>query len=549
MKHTFIFACLLTIAGAVPAQQQFTHADSLRGDLRPARTCYDVTFYDLDIKVDPTSHKVEGSNTIHFRVKEDFKTLQLDLFQNMMIDAVTWQGQALTYRRDGDAFFVDFPSTVKAGGMEALKVQYGGTPTEAARAPWDGGFVWKKDGNGKPWVGVACEGTGASLWWPCKDHLGDEPDSLRIAVTAPMGLKAVCNGNLRNVRDINPQWTRWEWFVSYPINSYNVTVNIADYAHIHDTYTNASGTHDLDYYVLAANEAKAKEQFKQVNPMLTVFEQYFGEYPFWKDGYALVETPYLGMEHQGAIAYGNHYRPGYDGYDPLDLKFDYIVIHESGHEWWGNSVSCSDHAELWIHEGFCTYSEAVYVEALWDRATANRYLMSQRGNIVNKDPIVGPLGVNFNNWTGSDMYYKGAWMLHTLRNAVNDDKLWWQTLRSFAIDFRIKNTNTNEVIAYLSQKLGKDYSWLFDEYLRHAKPPTLEYRLKKKGTTTELTARWATANAAFALPITVFAKSGEVRLPVTTSFQKFKVDVPVEQFKIDYVSWYGYAKDLDKKSK
>lgn len=547
MKHPLILASLLFCAATAFGQKTFTRADSLRGDLRLARTCYDVTFYDLDIKVDPTARRVEGKNSVHFRVIQDFKTLQLDLFKNMNIDAVTWKGQALPYRREEDAFFVDFPSTVKAGSNEALVIQYGGAPVAAARAPWDGGFVWKKDSNGKPWVGVACEGTGASLWWPCKDHLGDEPDSMRIAVTAPMGLKAICNGNLRGVRDINPEWSRWEWFVSYPINSYNVTVNIADYAHIHDTYTNASGTHDLDYYVLAPNEAKAREQFKQVKPMLEVYERFFGEYPFWKDGYALVETSYLGMEHQGAIAYGNHYRPGYDGYDPLDLKFDYIVIHETGHEWWGNSVSCSDHAELWIHESFCTYGEAVYVEAMWDRATATRYLMSQRGSIVNQDAIVGPLGVNFNDWAGSDMYYKGSWMLHTLRNAVNDDQLWWQTLRSFAIDFRLKNTNTNEIIAYFNQKLGKDYTWLFDEYLRHAKPPVLEYKLKKKGTTTEFTAKWTTANAGFALPLTVFTKEGSTRLNLTTSFQKFKIDVPVEAFKIDYTTWYGFAKDLNKK--
>jgi aminopeptidase N len=559
MKHLLILSFLLFAATCAytqasfsqraTSQSAFTRADSLRGALRPERTCYDVTFYDLDIKVDPSTHKIEGSNSIYFNVNQDFKRIQLDLFENMAIDAVLWKDEELPYQRDGDAFFVDFPATVKAGSREALKIKYSGVPTEAKRAPWDGGFVWKKDGNGKHWVGVACEGTGASLWWPCKDHLGDEPDSLRIAVTAPAGLKAVCNGNLRSVRDIDPQWSRWEWFVSYPINSYNVTVNIADYAHIHDTYTNETGDHDLDYYVLVANEAKAREQFKQVKPMLAVFEQYFGDYPFWKDGYALVETPYLGMEHQGAIAYGNHYRPGYDGYDPLNLKFDYIVIHESGHEWWGNSVSCSDHAELWIHEGFCTYSEAVYVEALWDRPMAERYLMSQRGNIVNQDAIVGPLDVNFNNWAGSDMYYKGAWMLHTLRNAVNDDALWWKTLRSFAIDFRIKNTNTNEVIAYFNQKLGKDYTWLFDEYLRHAKPPILAYKLKKKGTATEVTCHWIAANADFALPVTAYTKTASVRLPVTTTPQKFKVDVPIDQFKFDYVSWYGLTKDLNKAKK
>lgn len=547
MKHVFLGAVALLSSVVGYGQASFTHADSLRGALRPERTCYDVRFYDLDVKVDPIGRSVTGSNTIHFDVMQDFKTLQVDLFENMNITNVLYEGKSLTYRRDEGAVFIDFPEVVKMPGKGMLRIEYTGTPQAAARAPWDGGFVWRQDAEGKPWVGVACEGTGASLWWPNKDHLSDEPDSMRIAVTAPAGLKAICNGVLRGVKEIDTQWTQWDWFVSYPINNYNVTVNIANYAHIRDTFVNASGVHDLDYYVLPANEAKARKHFEQVKPMLRVFEKHFGEYPFWKDGYGLVETSYLGMEHQGAIAYGNHYRVGYDGYDPLDLKFDYIVIHESGHEWWGNSVSCKDHAELWIHESFCTYSEAVYVEALWDREMADRYLISQRRNVVNQTPMVGPLDVNYGNWVGSDIYYKGAWMLHTLRNAVGDDGLWWKTIRDFAVDFRLKNTSTDVIVAYFNDKLGKDYTWLFDEYLRHAAAPVLEYKLKKKKKQTQVTCRWVAANADFKLMVPVVTAEGRSIIAPTTEWQKFTVDVPMDKFKVDVTTWYGFVKDLGKK--
>lgn len=537
----FSLMALLTTCGIAYGQAgKFTHADSLRGSLRPERTCYDVTFYDLNVKVDPATQRISGSNAIHFQTLKDFTTLQVDLFENMLIDAITWEGETLAYRRDANAVWVEFPTPVKAPRQGKLIVAYSGAPTVAARAPWDGGFVWKKDSQGKPWVGVACEGTGASLWWPNKDHLSDEPDSMRITITAPIGLKAVANGNQRSVRDLNTEWTQTEWFVSYPINNYNVTVNIADYVQIRDTFHNASGIHDLDYYVLRENEAKARKQFEQVKPMMRVYERHWGEYPFWRDGYALVETPYLGMEHQGAIAYGNHYLPGYDGYDPLGLKFDYIVIHETGHEWWGNSVSCKDHAELWIHESFCTYGEAVYVEALWDKETAIRYLLNQRGNITNLTPVVGPLGVNFNDWAGSDMYYKGAWMLHTLRNQVHDDTLWWNTLHDFAVEFRLKNTDTQEVVAWWNERLGKDYTWLWREYLYHAKPPVLVYEAKAKGNKTQIKCKWEAAEPNFQLRVPVALEDGtwEMIQPTTTQ-QKFMVAVPVDKLKFDGTTWYG----------
>lgn len=548
LLRTTAAALLLLCTGLHALGQAFTRADTLRGSLRHERTCYDVTFYDLWVKVDPATQRISGSNIIRFKAMEDFETMQVDLFDNLNVDGIRFLGQELTYQRVEQAIFVHLPREVEAGTETSIEILYSGSPTAAARAPWDGGFVWKKDPQGKPWVGVACEGTGASLWWPCKDHLSDEPDSMRITVVAPIGLKAVANGVQRSVRDLDTQWTQTEWFVSYPINNYNVTLNIADYVHFADTFHNASGTHDLDYYVLRANEQKARKQFEQVKPMMRVYERFFGEYPFWRDGYALVETPYLGMEHQGAIAYGNHYLPGYDGFDPLGLKFDYIIIHETGHEWWGNSVSCRDHAELWIHEGFCTYGEAVYVEALWGKETAIRYLVNQRANILNATPIVGPLGVNFNAWSGSDMYYKGAWMLHTLRHQVGDDALWWAALRDFALAFRLRNTDTGEVIAWWNQRLGKDYTWLFREYLYAAKPPVFVYEPKAKGDKTQLKYKWEATEPGFqaAVPITLADGSVQVLKP-TTTFQKVLLNVPLAQLQIDGTTWYGKVRNLKKK--
>lgn len=548
MKQTILWALAVLLSASLVDAQPFTRADSLRGALRPERTCYDVFFYDLEVKVDPERQRISGYNDIHFTAMQNFSTLQVDLFENMLVDAIEYEGKALQYRREFDAIFVDFPEEVRAPHQGILRVKYSGAPQVASRPPWDGGFVWKKDNNGKPWIGVACEGTGASLWWPNKDYLGDEPDSMRISIIHPIGLKAVANGNQRDVRDLDTKWTRTEWFVSYPINNYNVSVNIADYYHWNEKYTNASGTHDLDYYVLTYNEDKARKQFAQVKPMMEVYEKRFGEYPFWDDGYALVETPYLGMEHQGAIAYGNKYLPGYAGFDALGLGFDYIIIHETGHEWWGNSVSCKDHAELWIHETFCTYSEAVYVEELWDYATMVRYLKSQRPSITNKTPIVGPLEVNFNNWRGSDMYYKGSWMLHTLRSHVNDDALWWKSLKDFAEAFKLKNTDTEEVIAWWNKALGKDYTWLWREYLYHASPPTLVYKLKKKGNKTQIKCKWEAGEADFRLPVGIRNGSNDdVMIRPTTKWQKFTVPIDFDSFKFNKDNWYGYTRNLAKK--
>jgi aminopeptidase N len=546
-KAVSLLLAMLALAGSATAQEySFNRGDTLRGKLLPERTCFDVRWYDLEIKVDPAAQTISGRNVIRFTATTDFDKMQLDLFKEMHVDRIEMEGKECTYGREYNAVFVDLPRQVRANETAEITVFYGGAPHVAVRAPWDGGFVWSRDKAGKPWVGVACEGTGASLWWPCKDHLSDEPDSMRIATIVPDGLMSVSNGNLREKRLHSPGWTLWDWRVTYPINSYNVTVNIADYVQLHDTYTNASGTHDLDYYVLSANKALAEKQFQQVKPMMECYEQHFGEYPFWRDGYALVETPYLGMEHQGAIAYGNKYKKGYDGLDLMGLGFDYIIIHETGHEWWGNSVSTDDHAELWIHESFCTYAEAVYVECRWDEATAENYMMGHRMNIANIDPIVGPRDVNFEDHASSDMYYKGAWMLHSLRHMLDTDEQWFGALHDFATEFRMKVTNTNEVINWWSAKTGRDLGPFFRQFLYHKNPPRLEYKVKGKGKKVKFSYRWVADEEGFDMPIRVLLDDERSeRLYPTAEWQKATLVVEPGKFAVDNRHFYHLSKSLD----
>lgn len=487
----FIISFILFFHGTNFAQ--FTRQDSLRGTLSPIRACYDVTFYDLKLKVIPTAQTIEGSNTIHYKATTDFKKMQVDLFANMQIVNISQNDKPLKFTREGNAVFINFVENQKKGKANSIKIDYRGKPQIAKNPPWDGGFTWKKDPNGKDWIVVSCEGVGASLWFPNKDHLSDEPDSVRINVAVPKGLTCVSNGNLRSAKELkadlqmvdNKQlneikslpYTEFEWFVSYPINNYNMTLNIADYANFKDVYTAQDGEKlDLDYYVLKPNLEKAKKHFQQVKPMLACYEKYFGKYPFWKDGYALVETPYWGMEHQSAVAYGNNYKMN-------EYGFDFIIIHESGHEYFGNSVSCNDHAEMWIHESFTTYMEALYVECTQGYEKSIKYLEKQKTGIRNGEALIGPLCVNYPQ-PDSDIYYKGTWMLHTLRNVVNDDKIWFEALKEVATKFKIKNVTTEQIIECFNQKTGKNLSPYFDMYLRTKHLPTLQYQLTPKNNNT-----------------------------------------------------------------
>ena len=500
--------------------QPFSRSDSLRGTLNKFRSVYDVTFYDLNLKVNPEQKSISGANAIHYTVLQDFKKIQVDLFANMHIDSVTTENHKLSFEREGDAVFIDFPSSQQKGTKGVIKVYYGGNPIVAERPPWDGGFVWQKDANGTDWVGVACEGIGASLWWPNKDHLSDEPDSMRITCAVPDGLMCVANGNLIHTEKLKEGYRSFTWSVQYPINNYNVSLNIADYAHIQDVYHSADGEAlALDYYVLKYNEAKAKEHFTQVHEMLACFEKSYGQYPFWDDGYALVETPYWGMEHQGAIAYGNDYQNN-------EFGFDFIIIHESAHEYWGNSISVNDHAEMWIHEAFTTYAEALYLECKDDYPTAIRYLLTQKSKIQNKQVILGPLGVNYGGWEDADMYYKGTWMLHSIRNTLNNDTLWHATIKKLYQHFAYKHVNTEDIISYMSKATGYDLQPIFDLFLHYTEIPKLEYRIRKarKGKYT-LEYRWNTSVEGFNMGMKYHDANGESNVIYPTdSWQQVTID-------------------------
>lgn len=492
--------------------QEFTLADTLRGTLSEMRSCYDVTYYNLNLNVDVEKKSLEGFNDIHFKTDADFDSIQVDLFANMEVDSIVFEDSQLQFSRIYDALFVSFPREVKKGESGVLSVYYHGQPTIAKNAPWDGGFVWKEDSNGKPWVGVACEGTGASLWWPNKDHLSDEPDSMRIACTVPNEVMCVANGNLFEKND-GENSTEWVWKVVNPINNYNVTLNIADYAHFDSIHVSANGdTLALDYYVLPENLEKAKKQFLEVHQMMNCFEDAFGQYPFYEDGYALVETPYLGMEHQSAIAYGNKYMPGYLGRHPSDMDFDYIIIHETGHEWWGNSVSMKDVADMWIHESFCTYSEAVYVECRYGYDKMLEYLLYQRNFINNRSPIYGIYGLNHEG-NGGDMYYKGSWMIHTFRNVLNNDSLFRSILKGIAQEFKHRTVDGEEIIGYINTRTKYDYTPFFDQYLKYADVPVLEYRWNNKN----LDLRWNAEAKGFRMPMIYSSGDSEKRVLITNS--------------------------------
>ncbi len=541
MKKNYFLAiiCFLLIFSSDLLAQQFSRADSLRGTLNKFRSVFDVTYYELDLRIIPEQRFIQGSNTIHYNVVNDFTKIQLDLFANMQIDSILFGGQSLEFNREGDAFYVDFPSIQKKGEIGILTVYYNGNPTVAERPPWDGGFVWQEDSLSRPWIGVACEGIGASLWWPNKDHLSDEPDSMLISLRVPEGLMAVSNGNLREKTELDNNYTQFAWFVSYPINNYNVTVNIAEYAHIHDTYKSGTGkVLDLDYYVLSYNEDKARKHFKQVNEMLACFEQSYGPYPFWEDGYALVETPYWGMEHQGAIAYGNEYQNN-------EFGFDFIIVHESAHEYWGNSISVNDHAEMWIHEAFTTYAEALYLECRDDYETAVAYLMSQKPNIKNKLPVLGPMGVNYSGWEDADMYYKGSWMLHSMRNTIDDPALWHETIKDLYQEFALSHPTSSDVIAFMSKATGYNLNPIFELFLTTTVVPQLEYRIKKEKGKRYLEYRWNTPVEGFnmGMKYQVGDQSQEIIYP-TNEWQNVPLEGKVKAIEFDHESFYFEAKEV-----
>jgi aminopeptidase N len=520
MKNIILSSLLIIGFQRLTAQETFTRKDSLHGGLRPERTCFDVKRYDLNIKINPDDKSIVGYNEITFKAVENTSKIQIDLFENMKIDSIVFNAKKLTYKREFNAVFVNFETALLQNSEHKLRFYYSGKPLAAKRAPWDGGFVWKKDSKGNPWVGVAVQGTGASLWYPVKDSQSDEPDfGASIKVAVPNGLMNVSNGRFIGSEDLKNGYTRWDWEVKSPINTYDIIINIGDYVHFGEKYKGL----DLDYYVLRENEAIAKIQFEEVKPMMDCFQSKFGEYPFKEDGYKLIESSYLGMEHQSAVAYGNKFNKGYLGDDlsgtGVGLLFDYIIIHESGHEWFGNSITSKDIADMWIHEGFTCYSETVYLECQYDYDKAMTYVNGQANNVQNDSPIIGKYGVN--NEGSGDMYYKGSLMLNTLRHVINDDTKWWKIILDYSNTYRHKIIDTETVIAFFNKASGMNLTPIFNQYLRHTTIPTLEIQKNKS----KIKYRWITNVENFEMPIDIVLNGEKIRLQATNNWKTsgFKV--------------------------
>jgi aminopeptidase N len=475
----FLFTGFATIA---QNNLNFTEDEFLRGSITPEREWWDLVYYHLNIDVNPDEKYIAGSNTVGFKAVAAGEVMQIDLQPPLKIEKITHKGEDLSYKKKGtNAYMVLFDKSPEKGVYNEITVHYSGKPKEAIRAPWDGGFSWKKDNNGKHFVATSCQGLGASVWWPNKDHMYDEVDSMLISVTHTRDLMNVSNGRLRSTDETDSTRTT-HWYVDNPINNYGVNVNIGDYVHFGEKYPGENGELDLDYWVLRENLEKAKEQFKQTPMMMKAFEHWFGPYPFYKDGFKLVEVPYLGMEHQSSVTYGNKYQNGYLGRDlsgtGQGLKFDFIIIHEAGHEWFANSITYKDIADMWIHESFTAYSENLYLDYHFGKEASADYVIGTRANIQNDKPIIGRY--NLNRRGSGDMYYKGANMLHTLRHLVDDDEKWRSMLRDMNKEFYHKTVNSRQVENFLSRKSGKDLSAFFNQYLRTTKIPTLEYEYDGK---------------------------------------------------------------------
>nr|WP_295927275.1 M1 family metallopeptidase [uncultured Dyadobacter sp.] len=508
--------CLLTISiHAFSQKKEFTHADTLRGSITPERAWWDLSYYHLNVRPNEKDSTLSGSTLIAYKVIKPNQTIQVDLQEPLLITKVVQDGESLSFRRDGNAFFITLKKKQEAGKAEAIEVFYAGKPRLAKRPPWDGGVQWVPDGKGNTIISTSCQGLGASVWWPCKDHMYDEPDSMLISITVPKKLMDVSNGVLRSVVENNDDSHTFNWFVKNPINNYGVNMNVANYVSWKETFKGEKGDLQLSYYVLPQNLEAAKKQFKQAPSMLKAFEHWFGPYPFYEDGYKLVEVPYLGMEHQSSVTYGNDYKMGYRGRDLSNtgwgLKWDFIIIHESGHEWFANNITYKDVADMWVHESFTNYSENLYTEYYFGKQAGADYVIGTRELIANDIPIVGVYGVNQEG--SKDMYYKGGNMLHTIRQIVNDDEKWRQILRGLNKTFYHQTVDGSQIEQYMSEHAGKDLSKVFDQYLRDVRIPVLEYAFGGKG----LQYRWINTVENFEMPVKIKLASGKEELLLPTN--------------------------------
>jgi aminopeptidase N len=511
---------------AAPVAKEPTHSDLLLGAYGPYRANNDLLFYHLDLRVDPDKKFISGTNTIRFKMLQDGTRIQLELYPTMQIDKILMGKTELKYDRDDGTFFVNFPKTLQTGHTYSIDVHYSGSPTETGRF---GCFTFKKDPAGHPWINTACEGTGAYVWWPNKEQWRDEPqEGMLITVAVPNNLMDVSNGKFIGKKDLGDGYTRWDWRVHYPINNYDVALNIGNYVHFGDKFQDLP----LDYYVLPEDMDGAKRQFAQVPGMMKAYYHYLGEYPFKKDGFKLVDVPYSGMEHQSAVAYGNHFANGYLNRDwtgvGISPRFDFIIIHESGHEWFGNAITAADKSDMWIHEGWTTYLESLYVEYTYGYDDAMKYLNAYKKKVKNDRPIIVPRGVN--DEPSQDQYFKGTLFINTLRSIVNDDAKWWPMLRGYYQKYKYQNIMTEDIISYFNQQTGMDLTPVFDQYLRHTAIPTLELKFDDAGGAVQY--RWVTDEKAFAMPIRVGSKDHWETIHPTTEWQTMKTPLTKEQFDV-----------------
>ena len=523
------FVVLLLISGNLAGQslfdghENFTRQDTLRGSITTERAWWDLNYYHLDITVNPKTQYIKGKNTIHYTILNSYQTLQIDLQSPMKLTKAIQDGKKLEVRSDGNAHFIKLKKAQnRIGSVELIEIFYEGKPREAINAPWDGGISWEKDSNGVDFIASSCQGLGASVWWPNKDHMYDEVDSMKISVNVPKHLMNISNGRLQSIVKKEDETTTYNWVVSNPINNYGVNINIGDYIHFSEVYEGEKGSLDMDYYVLRDNLRKAIVHFADAPKMMKAFEYWFGPYPFYEDSFKLVEVPYLGMEHQSSVTYGNQFKKGYLGTDlsgtGWGLKFDFIIIHESGHEWFANNITYKDAADMWIHEGFTAYSENLFLDYYYGTKAASEYVIGTRSSILNDKPIIGNYDVNSEG--SSDMYYKGANMLHTLRQLIEDDNKWRQILRGLNSEFYHQTVSTKQIESYISNESGLNLSAFFNQYLRDTRIPTLEYSLRGN----KLSYRWTQIVNGFEMPVEIVVDEKNMWLYPTKAWQKIDLN-------------------------
>jgi len=545
IRYTLIFYAIICLFCNFHAQnnseelKKYTQQDTLRGSITPERSWWDLTYYDLEVTVDPKTKTIFGKNTIHYSVTEENNSLQVDLQPPMSITKVTQNGEVLEVIHDGNAHLIQLKEPQKLNSNQSITVHFKGKPKAAIKAPWDGGFSWEKDENGTDFIATSCQGLGASVWWPNKDHMYDEVDSMQIKATVPKHLTAVANGRLKNISKSQNTAT-YTWVVSNPINNYGVNINIGDYVQFSEIFQGEKGDLDMDYYVLKHHLEKAKIQFLDAPKMMKAFEHWFGPYPFYEDSFKLVEVPYLGMEHQSSVSYGNQFKKGYLGQDlsgtGWGLQFDFIIIHEAGHEWFANNITNVDIADMWIHEGFTAYSENIFLDYYYGKKASEEYVIGTRKKIQNDRPIIGDYNVNSKG--SSDMYYKGANMIHMLRQLTNDDEKWRYILRKMNSNFYHQTVTTEQIETFLSKEIGLKLNPFFNQYLRDTRIPVLEYSIENN----VLFYRWNNVVDGFDMPIEIISNNEIQWLYPTETWQTTTVKSPKITIDEDY---YILTKNLN----